>query len=74
MYIESGKTVYARGEWDEELEKMRKTILRKGNILERFDKETDKGLKTGFFVEWNGEEYLIRMLRGQTLSIRKLKS
>ena len=61
-----------QGEWNEELEQMRKTILREGNILERFDKETDKGLKTGFFVEWNGAEYLIRMLRGQTLSIRNL--
>jgi len=59
-------------EWDEELEEMRKTILREGNILERFDRKTDKGLKTGFFVEWNGAEYLIRMLRGQTLSVRKL--
>lgn len=54
------------------MEEMRKTILREGVILERFDKETDKGLKTGFFVEWNGAEYLIRMLQGQTLSIRKL--
>jgi len=61
-------------EWDEELEETRKTILREGNILERVDKETDKGLKTGFFVEWNGAEYLIRMLRGQTLSIRRLRS
>lgn len=72
MNIKTGKTVYAKGEWDEELEKIRKTILREGNILERFDKETDKGLKTGFFVEWDGVEYLIRMLRGQTLSIRKI--
>lgn len=74
MYIESGKTVYARGDWDEELEKMKGIILREGDILERIDKETDKGLKTGFFVEWNEAEYLIRMLRGQTLSIRKLRS
>lgn len=72
MNIKTGKTVYAKGEWDEELEEMRKTILRECNILERVDKETDKGLKTGFFVEWNGAEYLIRMLRGQTLSVRKL--
>ena len=74
MNIELGKTVYAKGDWDEELEKMKNTILREGSILERIDKETDKGLKTGFFVECNGAEYLIRMLRGQTLSIRKMRS
>ena len=74
MYIEAGKTVYAKGEWDEGLEKVKNTILREGVILERIDKETNKGLKTGFFVEWNGAEYLIRMLRGQTMSIRRLRS
>ena len=72
MHIEAGKTIRAKGDWDEELEKMKNTILREGSILERLDKETDKGLKTGFFVEWDGAEYLIRMLRGQTLSVRKL--
>lgn len=72
MSIKTGKTVYAKGEWDEALEAIRKTILREGNILERVDKKTDKGLKTGFLVEWNGSEYLIRMLRGQTLSVSNL--
>lgn len=72
MNIKTGKTVYAKGEWDEELEEMRRTILREGIILERVDKKTDKGLKTGFLVEWDGSEYLIRMLRGQTLTISNL--
>lgn len=74
MYIEAGKTVYAQGEWDEELEKMRNTLRSYGKLLDRYDKETDKGFKSGFFIEWEGEEYLLRMMNGKTLSIRKLRS
>lgn len=74
MYIESGKTVYAKGEWDEELEKMKNSLRRYGKLLERFDKETEKGFKSGFFIEWEGCEYLVRMMNGKTLSIRKLRS
>lgn len=74
MYIESGKTVRAKGDWDEELEKMKNTLRSYGKLLERFDRETDKGFKSGFFIEWEGDEYLVRMMNGKTLSIRKLKS
>lgn len=73
MHIESGKTVYAQGEWDEELEKMRNTLRSYGKLLDRYDKETDKGFHSGFFIEWEGEEYLLRMMNGKTLSIGKLK-
>lgn len=73
MYIETGKTVYAQGEWDEELEKMRNTLRSYGKLLDRYDKETDKGFKSGFFIEWEGEEYFLRMMNGKTLSIGKLK-
>ena len=72
MYIETGKTVYAQGEWDEELEKMKNTLRSYGKLLERFDKETDKGFKSGFFIEWEGCEYLVRMMNGKTLTIRNL--
>lgn len=72
MYIESGKTVYARGEWDEELEKMRNTLRSYGKLLERFDKETEEGYKSGFCIEWEGYEYLVRMMNGKTLSISNL--
>ena len=72
MYIESGKTAYAQGEWDEELEKMKNTLRSYGKLLERVDRETEKGFKSGFFIEWEGYEYLVRMMNGKTLSIRKL--
>ena len=49
-----------------------KIIRREGVILERFDKEKEDGVTTGFFVEWQGSEYYIRMHNGKTKRIRKL--
>lgn len=74
MNIQAGKTVFAQGDWDEDLEKMRNTLRSYGKLIDRYDKETDKGFKSGFFIEWEGEEYLLRMMNGKTLSIRRLRS
>ena len=49
-----------------------KIIRREGVILERFDKEKEDGVTTGFFVEWQGSEYYIRMHNGETKRIRKI--
>ena len=54
------------------IEEQSKQIRREGNILERFDREKPDGHHTGFFIEWRGSEYLIRMHNGETKSIRKL--
>lgn len=47
-------------------------IRREGKILDRFDKEGEQGFTTGFFIEWRGAEYFIRMKNGNTQNIRKL--
>lgn len=54
------------------IEEQSKQIRREGKILERFDREKSDGYHTGFFIEWRGSEYLIRMHNGQTKRIRKL--
>ena len=53
------------------IQEQSKIIRREGVILERFDKEKEDGVMTGFFVEWKGSEY-IRMHNGETKRIRKL--
>ena len=54
------------------IEEQSKQIRREGKILERFDREKPDGHHTGFFIEWRGSEYFIRMHNGQTKRIRKL--
>ena len=54
------------------IEEQSKQIRREGKILDRFDREKPDGYHTGFFVEWQGAEYFIRMHNGETKSIRKL--
>ena len=54
------------------IQEQSKIIRREGVILERFDKEKEDGVTTGFFVEWQGSEYYIRMHNGETKRIRKL--
>lgn len=54
------------------LNEQSKVIRREGKILERFDREKPDGCHTGFFIEWRGSEYFIRMHNGQTKRIRKL--
>jgi len=47
-------------------------IRREGKILDRFDKEKEDGVTTGMFIEWQGDEYFIRMKNGNIQNIRKL--
>ena len=54
------------------MQEQSKIIRREGVILGRFDKEKEDGVTTGFFVEWQGSEYYIRMHNGETKRIRKL--
>lgn len=49
-----------------------KIVRREGKILDRFNRNKPDGITTGFFVEWQGAEYFIRMHNGETKSIRKL--
>lgn len=56
----------------EETTNLARTIRREGKILERFDKEDDKGFHSGFFVEWDGFEWMIKMSNGDVLWVRKL--
>jgi len=41
-------------------------------LLDRFDKEKEDGVTTGMFIEWQGDEYFIRMKNGNIQNIRKL--
>jgi len=47
-------------------------IRREGKILDRFDRQKPDGITTGFFIEWQGSEYFIRMHNGETKSVREL--
>lgn len=49
-----------------------KIIRREGKILERMDKETDKGFSSKFFIEWQGCEWYISMLNGEVIRIKNL--
>lgn len=49
-----------------------KIIRREGVILDRFDRPKPDGMTTGFFIEWQGAEYFLRMHNGETKSTRKL--
>lgn len=54
------------------IQEQAKIIRREGKILERFDKEDETGVKTGFFIEWQGAEWFIRMHNGEVKRVRKL--
>lgn len=49
-----------------------KVMRREGKILDRFDKETEQGFRTGMFIEWQGYEYLVRMINGNVTKIKEL--
>lgn len=49
-----------------------KVMRREGKILDRFDKEIEQGFRTGMFIEWQGYEYLVRMLNGNVTHIKEL--
>lgn len=48
-----------------------KILRREGKILERMDKEDDKGFKTAFFIEWQDNEWLILMHNGEVTRVKK---
>jgi len=56
----------------DELNQQAKIIRREGEILERMDKEDDRGFRSVFFVEWQGFEWFIRMRNGEVTRIKRL--
>ena len=56
----------------EETTKLARIIRREGKILERFDKEDIEGCHSGFFIEWSGFEWLVKMFNGEVIWLRKL--
>ena len=72
MYTDTIESENTNGATQMNMQEQSKIIRREGVILERFDKEKEDGVTTGFFVEWQGSEYYIRMHNGQTKRIRKL--
>lgn len=50
-----------------------KIIRREGVLLDRFEKEREDGVTTGFFYVWEGNEWFIRMKNGIVLSCRNLE-
>jgi len=59
MDIEIGKSIHANLDNQDMLNEFVRTMRREGNILERWDAETSKGYKSGFFIEYSGFEYLV---------------
>lgn len=49
-----------------------RVMRREGKILDRFDKETEQGFRTGMFIEWQGYEYLVRIVNGDVTRIKEL--
>lgn len=49
-----------------------KIIRRECKILERMNKEDEKGFRSVFFVEYEGNEWFIRMRNGEVTRIKKL--
>lgn len=49
-----------------------KVMRREGKILDRFDKQTEQGFRTGMFIEWQGYEYLVRMVNGNVTRVKEL--
>lgn len=47
-------------------------VRKEGNILDRWDKEDERGCHTGFFIEYEGWEYLLRMTNGNITRLRAL--
>ena len=49
-----------------------KILRREGVILERTDKEDDRGFRSVFFIEYEGFEWFVRMRNGEVTRIKKL--
>lgn len=50
-----------------------KIIRREGVILDRFDREKEDGVVTGLFIDWQDNEWFIRMKNGVVVSCRNLE-
>lgn len=56
------------------IQEQAKIIRREGVIVDRFDREKSDGVVTGLFIEWQGDEWFIRMKNGVVMSCRQLDS
>lgn len=54
------------------LDQQAKILRREGVILERTDKEDDRGFRSVFFIEHEGFEWFVRMRNGEVTRIKKL--
>lgn len=54
------------------IQEQAKIIRREGVIVDRFDREKVDGVVTGLFIEWQGNEWFIRMKNGVVMSCRNL--
>lgn len=54
------------------LNQQAKIIRRGGVILERLDKDDDRGVRSVFFIDWQGYEWFIRMRNGEVTRIKRL--
>lgn len=55
-----------------DIQEQAKIIRREGVIVDRFDREKVDGVVTGLFIEWQGNEWFIRMKNGVVMSCRNL--
>lgn len=56
-----------------DIQEQARIIRRDGIILDRFDREKGDGLVTGLSIEYQGNEWFIRMKNGVVLSCRNLE-
>lgn len=55
-----------------DIQEQAKIIRLEGVILDRFDREKEDGFVTGLFIEYQGNEWFIRMKNGVVMSCRNL--
>lgn len=56
----------------DELSQQAKIIRREGVILDRMDKDDERGVRSVFFIGWQGYEWFIRMRNGEVTRIKRL--
>ena len=54
------------------LDQQAKILRREGGILERIDKEDDRGFRSVFFIDHEGFDWFVRMRNGEVTRIKKL--
>jgi len=70
----NSKTVYVPFDRETPEWKMADAIRKEGTWLEREDTEKEDGFYSCFFIEWQGDEYMLKMKNGEYLRFRKLWS